>query len=179
MLISSKSFNLFCTFKIIFELSAIVPNLLYLCGMILSEFYKSFPDESTCCYILKCIREAQGVICKKCGGIEHYWKKDKKSFECKDCNYRTSLKNGTIIEHSNLPIRYWLSTIAYLTIINERISALKLQKELGHKRYEPIWSMLKKIRNISEANRFLYRISDYIQIDEDGVNYINNKNSQF
>ena len=146
--------------------------------MKLSEFYKYFPDESTCCQILRCIREQEGVICKKCGSVEHYWKKDKKSFECKECNYRTSLKNGTIIEHSNLPLKYWLSTIAYLNIIGKKISALELQKELGHKRYEPIWFMLKKIKNISKADNFLYKISDYIQIDENGIKYINNKNSQ-
>ncbi len=143
--------------------------------MRLSVFYKSFPDELTCYQILRCIRETQGVICKKCGGIEHYWKKDKKSFECKECNHRTSLKNGTIIEHSNLPLRYWLATIAYLNIIGEKISALELQKELGHKRYEPIWLMLKKIKKSSETNNILYKISDYIQIDENEVVFINKK----
>lgn len=144
--------------------------------MKLSEFYKYFPDESTCCQILRCIRETHGVICKKCGSIHHYWKKDKKSFECKDCNYRTSLKNGTIIEHSNLPLKYWLSTIAYLNIIGKKMSALELQKELGHKRYEPIWLMMKKIKNISETDNILHKISDYIQVDENGVEYINKKN---
>ena len=133
--------------------------------MRLSKFYKYFPDESTCCQILRCIREQEGVICKKDGSIEYYWKKDKMSFECKECNYRTSLKNGTIMEHSNLPLKYWLFTIAYLNIIGEKISAVELQKEIGHKRYEPIWFMLKKIKNISENDNFLYKISDYIQID--------------
>jgi len=101
--------------------------------MKLSEFYKCFPDESTCCQILRCIREAHGVICKKCGSVEHYWKKDKKSFECKECNYRTSLKNGTIIEHSNLPLKYWLSTIAYLNIIGEKYQHLNFKKNLDIK----------------------------------------------
>jgi len=151
--------------------------MFYFCIMKLSEFYRCFPDESTCCQILRSIREQEGVICKKCGSDEYYWKNDKKSFECKECNYRTSLKNGTIIEHSNLPLKYWLSTIAYLNIIGERISALELQKELGHKRYEPIWLMLKKIKNISGNDNFLYKISDYIQVDENGIKYINKKNS--
>jgi len=142
------------------------------------DFYKYFPDESTCIQILLNIREEEGIICKKCGSVEHYWKKDKKSFECKKCNYRTSLKNGTIIEYSNLPLKYWLSTIAYLNIIGEKISALELQKELGHKRYEPIWLMLKKIKNISEADNFIYKVSDYIQLKENEIKYINNKYSQ-
>jgi len=142
--------------------------------MKLSEFYKYFPDESTCCQILRCIREKEGVICKKCGSVEYYWKEDKKSFECKECKYRTSLKNGTIIENSNLPLKYWLSTIAYLNIIGKKISALELQKEIGHKRYEPIWFMLKKIKNMSEADYFLYKVSDYIQLDRNEIKVIYN-----
>lgn len=141
--------------------------------MKLSEFYASFPDESTCSRLLRHIRETQGVVCKKCGSVEHYWKNDKQSFECKACNYRTSLKNGTIIAHSNLPLKYWLSTIAYLNIYGKKISALKLQKELGFKRYEPIWSMLKKINSSSEADNSLRSIVDYIQVDENEITQIN------
>ena len=132
-----------------------------------SEFYKCFPDESTCGQILRHIREQEGVICKKCGNDKYYWKKDKNSFECKKCKFRTSLKKGTVIEHSNLPLRYWLATMAYLNIIEKKISALELQKEFGHKRYEPIWLMLKKIKNMSETECFIYnKIPDYIQLDE-------------
>ncbi|HCC71783.1 MAG TPA: hypothetical protein DEQ09_11630 [Bacteroidales bacterium] len=165
---------------IIWELSAILPKMSYLCIMKLSEFYKCFPDESTCCQILRYIREREGIVCKKCGSVEYYWKKDKKSFECKKCKFRTSLKNGTILEHSNLPLKYWLSTIAYLKIMKKNISALELQKELGYKRYEPIWLMLKKIKNMPEADYFIYKVSDYIHLDENEnrIKFINNDYSE-
>lgn len=146
-----------------------LPNIYYFCDMKFYEFYINFPDESTCYQILKCIREAQGVVCNKCGSNDHYWKGDKNSFECKECNYRTSLRKGTVIEHSKLPLKYWLSTIAYMNNITDSISALELQKELGHKRYEPIWLMLKKIKNISKTDNYLYKISDYINMDENGI----------
>lgn len=133
--------------------------------MKLSEFYNRFPDELTCGRILRHIREQEGIICKKCGDDEYYWKKDKNSFECKGCKSRTSLKKGTVMEHSNLPLRYWMATIAYLNLIEKEITALELQKEFGHKRYEPIWFMLKKIKNISEPDYLLNKISDYIQLD--------------
>lgn len=139
------------------------------------DFYKRFPNESICVLILKRIKEQEGIICKKCENIEHYWKKDKKSFECKRCNFRTSLKIGTIMEHSNLPLNYWLSSIAFFNIMKENISALELQKEFGHKRYEPIWLMVKKIRNQSEADYFIYKISDYIAFDKNSIRLKNNK----
>ena len=141
--------------------------MLYLCMMKLSEFYKRFPDELACTQILKSIKDEIGVICKKCGNDKHYWKKDKKSFECKQCNFRTSLKKDTVMAHSNLSLRYWMATIAYLNLIEKEITALELQKEFGHKRYEPIWLMLKKIKNMSETDYFIYhKISDYIKLDE-------------
>ncbi|MEA3505488.1 MAG: IS1595 family transposase [Bacteroidota bacterium] len=134
--------------------------------MMFNEYYKYFPEEEICIQILKNIREQEGVICKKCGNEDHYWKNDKKTFECKQCNYRTSLKKGTVIENSKLPIRYWLAAISYLNITGKKVSALELQKEFCHKRYEPIWLMLKKIRNISKADPLIYKISDYIVLDK-------------
>ncbi len=134
--------------------------------MKLSEFYKRLPDEATCKKILKILREKEGIICKKCGGVKHYWKKDKICFECKICKFRTSLKCGTIMEHSNLPFKYWLSTIAFLNITRKKISALEVQKEFGHKRYEPIWGMLKKIKNTPKKNTHIYELSHYMKMDE-------------
>jgi len=37
--------------------------------------------------------------------------------------------------------------------------------------------MLKKIKNISGNDNFLYKISDYIRVDENGIKYIDNYNS--
>gem|GEM_PF-1958631 len=125
------------------------------------EYYNFFREEKFCLRILKEIRQQQGIVCKKCSNKEHYWKNDKKKFECKGCGYRTSLKKGTLMENSNLPIQYWLSVIAYLGTTKENVSALKLQKELGHKRYEPILRMVKKIRSSPESDFMKQKIVEY------------------
>jgi len=134
--------------------------------MNLSKLFKYFPDESTCKLIMKIIREGEGVICKKCDGEEYYWKNDKESFECKICGFRTSLRSGTIMENSNLPFRYWFFAIFLIETTDNDLPALALQKGIGHKRYEPIWLMLKKIKSVPETDKFLSKISDYIQMDE-------------
>jgi hypothetical protein len=126
------------------------------------EYYKIFSKEDICIRILKEIREQQGVICEKCKNERHYWKNDKNKFECKECRYRTSLKKGTIMENSNLPLQYWLSVIAYLNITRENVSALKLQKELRHNRYEPILRMVKKIRSMPENDIMKQKIIEYL-----------------
>lgn len=133
--------------------------ILYLCNMNeFKEYYKFFCNEDTCIRILKEIKEQQGIVCKKCKNKTHYWKRDKKKFECKECSYRTSLKKGTIMENSNLPIQYWLSVIAYLNETASPVSASRLQKELGHNRYEPIWLMLKKIKSLPKSDLLYQKI---------------------
>ena len=134
--------------------------------MRLSEFYKKFPDEQSCRQGFRAIREKEGVICKKCGGTDHYWKSDKECFECKSCGFRTSLRSGTVMENSNLPFKYWLTAIAFISTTKKSISALELQRELGHKRYEPIWFMLHKIRTVLGKRDSLYELSNYIELDE-------------
>lgn len=139
--------------------------------MNIHELYKYFPDEFTCKQIMRKIREKEGIICKKCDGEEYYWKNDKESFECKGCNFRTSLRSGTIMENSKLPFKYWLFTIFLIETTDNDFSTLELQKVIGHKRYEPIWLMLKKTKSLSEADNFLCKISDYIQIDKNKIKY--------
>ena len=141
--------------------------------MRLSEFYKQFPDEKSCRQGFRAIREKEGVICKKCGCTDHYWKSDKECFECKSCGFRTSLRSGTVMENSNLPFKYWLTAIAFLSTTKKSISALELQRELGHKRYEPIWLMLHKIRSILGKRDSLYDLSNYIELDEGFFESIN------
>lgn len=127
------------------------------------KYSRIFSKEEVCVQVLKAIREQYGLICKKCGNETHYWKNDKKKFECKECNYRTSLKQGTVMENSNLPLQYWLSVIAYVSTAGENISALKLQKELEHNRYEPVLRMIKKIRRMSETDIMKQRILEYVR----------------
>lgn len=143
--------------------------------MRLSEFYKSFPNESSCREAFREKRTNEGVICKKCGGTAHYWKKDKECFECKECKFRTSLRSGTVMENSNLPFRYWFTAIAFLSATKKSISALELQRELGHKRYEPIWLMLHKIRSVLGKRDSLYELSNYIEMDEGFFESVNSE----
>lgn len=41
------------------------------------EFMKQYPDEQSCKAAWKRLRDKVGVVCPVCGGIVHYWKRDK------------------------------------------------------------------------------------------------------
>ena len=134
--------------------------------MNLLNFVTSFPDEASCKRKWKEYRDKVGVVCPHCGSKEHYWKRDKESYECKQCHYRQSLRSNTIMHGSQLPFRYWFIAFHLLTSTKKSFSAKELQRQLGHKYYEPIWAMLHKLRMAMGKRDEQYKLSGIIEIDE-------------
>jgi transposase-like protein len=134
--------------------------------MNLIKFIESFPDESSCRVKFKEFRDAQGVVCRKCGSKEHYWLKTIEKYQCKKCKTRTSLRSGTIMQASNLPFRYWFIAIHLITSTKKSFSALELQRQIGHKFYEPIWYMMQKIRITMGSRDSKYQLDKIVELDE-------------
>ena len=89
----------------------------------------------------------------------------KLSYECKRCHSRQSLRSGTVMEHSKLPFRYRFVGMHLLTVTKKSFSALEPQLQLGHKRFQPIWEMLHKLRNVMGKRDSEYRLSGQIELD--------------
>ena len=134
--------------------------------MNLIEFISKFPDEESCKLKWKEYRDEVGVNCPKCGCKDHYWKRDKESYECKKCNYRQSLKSNTLLHGSQLPFRYWFITMHLLTATKKSFSAKEIQRQLGHSSYNPIWAMLHKIRLAMGKRDIKYQLEGVIELDE-------------
>lgn len=134
--------------------------------MNLDDFTKTYPDELGCIEAVKTKRLSMGLKCKKCSHTEHYFRKGDLKFECKKCHSRQGLRAGTVMENTNLPIRYWLMAIHLMSVTKKGFSALEMQRLIGHKRYEPIWYMMHKIRRIMGKRGDAYQLSGHIEIDE-------------
>lgn len=134
--------------------------------MNLLNFYKRFPDEDACIRHLKEQREQAGIVCSKCGCTHHYWKSYRNQWQCKQCGHRTGLKAGTVMHGSNLPLLYWFIAIHLLTSTKKSFSAAELQRQLGHKRYQPIWELLHKLRNVMGQRDAEYKLVGSIELDE-------------
>ena len=70
------------------------------------------------------------------------------------------------MESSKLPFHYWLYGMFLMTMTKKGISALELQKQLGHKRYEPIWAMAHKIRASMGLRDEQYEFDGVVEIDD-------------
>lgn len=134
--------------------------------MKLNEFFAKYSDEESCKQFFKEQREGHGIVCRKCGCVSHYWIERQSKWQCKGCKYRTGLKYGTVMENSNLGYRVWLWALYLISLTKKGFSALEMQRLTGHKRYEPIWLLMQKIR-ISMGHRDdKYQLDGFIEMDE-------------
>jgi len=134
--------------------------------MNLIDFADQFPDEESCKQKFKEIRDREGVKCRSCGHDSHYWKRDKEMYECKKCGSRMSLKSGTVMHKSKLSFRYWFIAMHLLTSTRKTFSAKEIQRQLGHKRYEPIWQMMHKLRNAMGKRDAGYELYGEMELDD-------------
>ncbi|MBZ4035535.1 hypothetical protein K6T82_12210 [Flavobacterium sp. 17A] len=133
--------------------------------MELRAYFEKYPDEATCIEELKNKRLQNGLICKKCNHDQHSFRRNDLKFQCRKCGSRISLRSGTVMENSNLPIRYWMICIELMTLTHRKMPILKIQYLLGHKRYEPIWLMVQKIRLVMKIRDDKYRLRAYSEFD--------------
>lgn len=130
------------------------------------KFTAEFDSEESCRTHFKEERDKIGVICKKCSNTTHYWIKSQWSYECKTCRSRTSLRSGTVMQSSNLSFLIWYKTMFLLTATKKGFSSKEIQRQLGLKRYEPVWSMVHKLRKAMGNRDDRYTLEGMIEMDE-------------
>lgn len=132
----------------------------------LIKFIEQFPDENSCREHLKQVREHNGIKCKNCGCEKHYWLKNRQQWQCSECRFRTTLRSGTMFENSNLPLRKWYLTMAFMSFSKKGLSAKEIQRQLGHARYRTVWSMMHRIRVAMGKRDDLYKLDGMVELDE-------------
>lgn len=150
------------------------------------RFTEEFATEEGCKLHFKKQREQEGVICKKCAGEHHYWLKGKWQWQCAGCNFRTTLRSGTVMEGSHLSFRLWYIAMAFMSFSKKGLSAMELQRQLGHSRYDTVWSLMHRIRSAMGNRDALYTLTGTVEFDEgyfakaspDGIKLKRGKGSQ-
>lgn len=130
------------------------------------KFTAEFDSEESCRTHFKEERDKIGIICKKCSNTTHYWIKSQWSYECKKCRSRTSLRSGTIMQSSKLSFLIWYKTMFLLTATKKGFSSKEIQRQLGLKRYEPVWAMVHKLRKAMGNRDDRYTLEGMIEMDE-------------
>jgi ribosomal protein L37AE/L43A len=134
--------------------------------MNLTQFLKRFDTEVKCIAYLRQQREQQGLSCYKCNHAQMRWISTRLAWTCNKCSYRMGLRKGTVMENSKLPYRLWLTCMYLMVVTKKGYSAHEMRRLLGHKRYEPIWLMMHKLR-VTMGNRDAkYVLDGFIEFDD-------------
>ena len=70
------------------------------------------------------------------------------------------------MQASNLPVRHWFIAIHLLAGTKKTFSALEMQRQIGHKFYEPIWYMMQKLRKKMGSRDSKYQLDKIVELDK-------------
>ena len=101
--------------------------------------------------------------CPRCGSTWTAPSKRQFTFWCPDCKQRFSVRTGTVLEESRLPLRKWAIAI-YLHLTSLKgVSSMKLHRDINVTQ-KTAWFMLQRIRKAWESDEPLF--TGPIEIDE-------------
>ena len=112
--------------------------------MSIPEFYRRFPNEAACAAFIAKRRWGTEPVCPHCGGTHVYRVSDSMGFKCAGCKKHFSVRTGTVMECSRLPLQTWLLAFYMTTTARKGISSVQLAKEPGITK--SAWFLQQRIR---------------------------------
>lgn len=129
------------------------------------QFQERFMTEDDCFDYLKKLRWPDGFSCPRCGHTEAYFMKKRKIFQCKQCRHQTSITVNTVFHRTHVPLRKWFWAIFWVGTDRRGCSAKRLEK-LIDVHYATAWLMIHKIRNAMKHRDTLYKLCNFIEMDD-------------
>ena len=131
----------------------------------LYKFFERFPDEAAAVAYVEGRRFRMGRYCPKCGSTNTAECKNRKPmpYRCRDCRKHFSVRTGTVLAESKLPIQKWLLAAYLMTTARKGISSVQLAKELGVTQ-KTAWFLEHRIREAMADRGGL--LSETVEIDE-------------
>ncbi|MCY3827314.1 MAG: IS1595 family transposase [Candidatus Dadabacteria bacterium] len=116
-------------------------------GITLLELLEMFPDEETATRWFESIIWGDDRFCGKCGSTETKEVPNAKPmpYWCKDCRSYFSVRTGTAIARSNVPLQKWAIAMYLCLTSRMSISSMKLHRDIGVSQ-PTAWFMLHRIR---------------------------------
>ncbi len=115
-------------------------------GISLIELTELFPDEQTAREWFESHVWPDGRYCPRCGSTRtHEASHAKMPYRCSDCRSYFSVKTGTALEGSKIPLHKWVFAI-YLEVTSLKgVSSMKLHRDLKVTQ-KTAWFMLHRLR---------------------------------
>ena len=133
-------------------------------GLTMVQLCDMFPDENSAREWLESRVWQDGRYCPRCGSTRtHDAGHNDMPYRCSDCRRYFSVKTGTVMGNSHIPLRKWVFAI-YLHLTSLKgVSSMKLHRDIGVPQ-KTAWFMLQRIRKAWESDDSPF--SGPVEIDE-------------
>ncbi len=136
--------------------------------------WSAFQCEDDAIAFLESIRWPDGVACPHCGGVAPYrltpkattkTRTQKGLWKCSQCRNKFTVKVGTIMESSHIPVSKWLQAIHLLMASKKGMSAHQFHRMLGIT-YRAAWFMAHRLRHAATEDASMFKLSGVVEMDE-------------
>jgi transposase-like protein len=131
----------------------------------LQEAIEYYADPQKALEFFVAIRWPEGVTCPYCEGKEHSFISTRRTWACKACKKRFSVKVGTLMEESPLPLKTWIGGIWMMTNCKNGVSSHEIHRELGITQ-KSAWFLMHRIRLALQQGSFEKKLSGEVEADE-------------
>lgn len=133
----------------------------------LYQFLQRIPDEEAARLYFERNRWNGEVVCPHCGSLSVAEVKNHKPmpYRCRDCRQHFSVRTGTVLAESRLPLHKWLMAIYMMTTARKGIPSTQMARELGITQ-KSAWFLAQRIRETWLAKSSDDDMGGQVQVDE-------------
>lgn len=130
----------------------------------LYDYRHVIANERTCFWFIHRLRWPHGARCPSCDGRRIYTMREGglARYRCQHCQRHFSLRTGTLLQGSHLPLTKWVLAIGLLRV---GISARALARELAVSR-QTAWELLHRLRDALKRDVLARKLRGRIEVDE-------------
>lgn len=140
----------------------------------IQEFFKQFPDDSSCLDYLMKQRYGEVLNCPKCGKEGRFTRiKQTQAYSCQWCGHHIHPMVGTPFHRSHTSLQKWFYAIYLFCASRHGVPAKELERQLGVS-YPTAFRMAHKIREYMSLVDGEPPLTGHIEVDE---TYVGGKRS--
>ena len=129
----------------------------------LIELFERFPNQEAARSYMEAIRWPNGPECPYCDGTERIGKRKGGYYRCGPCREDFTVRTGTVMERSHIPLHKWLYAMYMLVTSRKGVSSVELHTKLKITQ-KSAWFMLHRLREACRDKDS--PLSGIVEIDE-------------